>query len=90
MAQHSAYLGMARGLRTTTSYVPPPRQGQRLRRQMAVPTLAAADVDDPAVATRPASPVSPPLAPQITSPFANRIQTQLASVMRTMSSQEPH
>lgn len=88
MAQHSAYLGMARGLRTTTSYAPPPRQGQRLRRQMAAPTLAP-DVDDPILATRPPSPVSPPLPPQMTSPFANRIQTQLASVMRTMSSQEP-
>jgi Mg-chelatase subunit ChlD len=88
VAQHSAYLSMARGLRTTTSHVPPapPRPGGRLRRQMAAPTLSRAA--SPIEAMSP--PLSPPAYPQITSPFANRFQTQLASVMRTMSSQDPN
>jgi hypothetical protein len=92
MAQHSAYLGMARGLRTVTSQVPPPapyprvRRSGRIQRQMAVASLAPDEVGaDPALSP----PQSPALAPMMTSPFANRIQTQMASVMRTMSSQDP-
>jgi Mg-chelatase subunit ChlD len=76
VTQHSAYLGMSRGLRSTTSHVPP------LRRQVAVNTLRNFSGD----------PISPPTSPilaphNITSPFANRIQSQMATVMRTMSSQ---
>lgn len=87
MAQHSAYLGMSRGLRTVTSQVPPaPRQ--RIRRQVAAGSLVPDDHD----VSRPGTPPPPPapaLAAAVTSPFANRYQTQFASVMRTMSSQ-PH
>jgi Mg-chelatase subunit ChlD len=93
MAQHSAYLGMARGLRTVTSQVPPHgpqgrvRRSARIQRQMAVGSLAPDEVGS---ATHDVSPPpSPRLAPMMTSPFANRIQTQMASVMRTMSSQDP-
>lgn len=93
MAQHSAFLSMARGLRSTTSHVPTaPYQGGRLRRQIAVGTLSRASTGSP--------PPSPPRSPRalpmqapplghVTSPFANRFQTQFASVMRTMSSQDP-
>lgn len=86
MAQHSAYLGMARGLRTQTSQVArapsPVRRGRRGRRMS--PGLVGAAA---------ALPPSPPLAaappPPMASPFANRMQTQLASAMRAMSTQEP-
>ena len=82
MAQHTAYLGMGRGLRSMTSHVPPmPRgHGARIRRQMAVGSLSQDDEN------RPPSPVmaAPPM---MTSPFANRMQTQIASAMRVMSSQ---
>lgn len=101
MAQHSAYLGMARGLRSITGNVPsqvPPRPtrvlgtgaGGRLRRQVAVGSLAPEEDE----ARPPSPPMRPPaLAPTMTSPFANRYQTQIATVMRTMSSQpqdDPH
>lgn len=94
MAQHSAYLGMARGLRSITTQVPaapvrPRGTGAgRLRRQVAVGSMP--EPEDPDVQSRPSSPPPPPapaLAPTMTSPFANRYQTQIASVMRTMSSQ---
>lgn len=88
MAQHSAYLGMSRGLRTITSQIPPAPRQPRIRRQMAAPTLAAAAMPDEDEVRAP-SPPRPALAPTMTSPFANRAQTQLASVMRTMSSQNP-
>ena len=91
MAQHSAYLGMSRGLRTVTSQVPPVVGSRsRIRRQVAVASLAPDDQD-----IRPGSPPPPP-APAlaaVASPFANRYQAQFASVMRTMSSQpqdDPH
>jgi Mg-chelatase subunit ChlD len=85
MAQHSAYLGMARGLRSMTSHVPAaPRAPVRgIRRQMAVGSLAPDDID-----VRPPSP-APRLGATMTSPFANRMQTQIATVMRSMSSQQP-
>jgi uncharacterized protein YegL len=88
MAQHSAYLGMSRGLRTITSQVPPAPRQSRIRRQMAAPTLAAAAMPDEDE-VRPPSPPMPAPAPTMTSPFANRAQTQLAYVMRSMSSQSP-
>ena len=93
--QHSAFLGTSKGLRSNTSHVPPaPQRGGRLRRQMAAPTLSrAASMAPPSPTLGSMAPPSPTLAPTstafITSPFANRIQTQLASVMRTMSSQTP-
>lgn len=79
VTQHSAYLGMSRGLRSTTSHVPP------LRRQVAVNTLRNFSGD-------PIEPITPPTSPalaphNITSPFANRMQSQMATVMRVMSSQ---
>ena len=88
MAQHSAYLGMGRGLRSITSHAPPvtpaPQASPRLRRQVAVASLAG----DPDEGSLPPTPRAPPvLAATMTSPFANRFQTQIASVMRTMSSQ---
>jgi len=93
MAQHSAFLSMARGLRTTTSHVPPvPHHGGRLRRQMGAPTLSRANTGGSPPSTPPFGAVPPPHSPGVghmTSPFANRFQTQLASVMRTMSSQDP-
>lgn len=86
MAQHSAYLGMGRGLRSITTHVPQaPARGGRIRRQMAVGSLGP---EDPVVGSRPPTPpMAPALAPTMTSPFANRYQTQIATVMRTMSSQ---
>jgi uncharacterized protein YegL len=63
MAQHSAYFGMTRGLRTMTSSVAPGRRAG-----------AAAHL---------AAPIG------ITSPFANRHQTQYADAMRLMSQQSP-
>jgi uncharacterized protein YegL len=80
MAQHSAYLGMGRGLRSITTHAPPTRG---LRRQNAVGSLGP---EDPGVGSRPSTP-PPALAQTMTSPFANRYQTQIATVMRTMSSQ---
>lgn len=80
MAQHSAYLGLARGLRTQTSHVPrAPSPGYRrgMRRQVG------------AAAALPPSPVLVGAPPPMMSPFANRLQTQLASQMRSMSTQEP-
>jgi hypothetical protein len=92
MAQHSAYLGMSRGLRTVTSQVPPAAGPQsRIRRQVAAASIAPDDQEE----IRPGSPPLPP-APAlaaVASPFSNRYQTQFASVMRTMSSQpqeDPH
>lgn len=83
MAQHSAYLGLSRGLRTTTSSTYAPSRGGRLRRQVAAPTLSPDDI----LSARPPSPPPAPALAAVTSPFANRMQTQLASIMRTMSSQ---
>jgi Mg-chelatase subunit ChlD len=87
MAQHSAYLGMGRGLRSITSEGTPVaptrlRGAARLRRQVA---LASMPMEDPINENYTPSP--PPLAPTMTSPFANRYQTQIASAMRIMSSQ---
>ena len=98
MAQHSAYLGMARGLRSITSHIPPAappraRGAPRLRRQVALGSMppmsvGSAPMGDPEEDMRPPTPPTPPaLAPTMTSPFANRYQTQIATVMRTMSSQ---
>lgn len=81
MAQHSAYLGISKGLRSTTSHIPPAphrARGIGLQRQMAVNSLQYPD----AMSSSP-----PRLQGSMTSPFANRMQTQLASVMRSMSSQ---
>jgi hypothetical protein len=90
MAQHSAYLGMARGLRSITSQIPPARpvRAARIRRQVAVGAMS--EMEYPNEEARSVSPpAAVPLAPTMTSPFANRYQTQIATVMRTMSSQ-PH
>lgn len=98
MAQHSAYIGMGRGLRSITTHAPPTTPplraargsgGPRLRRQVALgvfpqPVESMAP-GDPDVGSRPSTP--PALGPTMTSPFANRYQSQIASVMRTMSSQ---
>jgi Mg-chelatase subunit ChlD len=82
MAQHSAYLGMGRGLRSITTHVP---QAHRLRRQVAETTLSQ---EDPGSTSRPPTPpLAPALTQAMTSPFANRYQTHIATVMRTMSSQ---
>jgi Mg-chelatase subunit ChlD len=87
MAQHTAYIGMSKGLRSTTNHVPPaPQRSRGLRRQVAANTLHYPNMS--AVGSLPPSPpqTSPVLA-AVTSPFANRMQTQIASVMRTMSMQ---
>ena len=97
MVQHSAYLGMGRGLRSLTGHVPPAPAAaaapvrsrgtgaSRLRRQVAIGSVGSEDPNEDA---RPSSPPMPPdLAPMMTSPFANRYQTHIATVMRTMSSQ---
>ena len=95
MAQHSAYLSMARGLRTTTSQVPPPPAASpraRIRRQVAVASMALDD-EEPVLVGSPPPPPAPIAFGAVASPFANRYQTQFASVMRTMSSQpqeDPH
>jgi hypothetical protein len=65
LAQHSAYIGMSRGLRTQTSnvsYVPPPNG--RIRRQRAVganltvaaPSFAPPDADEESQAVNPSTP----------------------------------
>jgi hypothetical protein len=82
VTQHSAYLGMARGLRSMTTHAPPQSRGGRIRRQMAVGSLSQEDEVRP-----PSPPMHAASPPMMTSPFANRIQTQIASVMRTMSTQ---
>jgi Mg-chelatase subunit ChlD len=65
LAQHSAYIGMSRGLRTQTSnvsYVPPPRRGIRRQRAVGVnltvaaPSLAPDDEESQAAAP----PLTPP------------------------------
>jgi uncharacterized protein YegL len=76
MTQHSAYLGMTRGLRTVTSNADPTstpshNPTSRMRRRAATPSQEPTNIR----------------ATPVTSPFANRLQTQLASVMRSMSSQ---
>jgi hypothetical protein len=87
MAQHTTFLGMSRGLRSTTSQVPPaPRvRTGALRRQVAVNSLSHQDDEVGPVSHSP--PHASPLLAAVTSPFANRFQTQIASVMRTMSQQ---
>ncbi len=92
MAQHTAYLGISKGLRSTTTHVPYPAapvRGGALRRQVAVNSLHNPDDAVGAGAILPPSspPRTPPLLPSMTSPFANRMQSQIASVMRTMSMQ---
>jgi Mg-chelatase subunit ChlD len=82
MAQHTTFLGITRGMRSSTTRAPsPPRRGGRLRRQRALGSSLSDPVEEIG-----AAPPSPPLAP-MASPFANRMQTQMATVMRTMSSQ---
>lgn len=85
MAQHSAYLGLSRGLRTQVHRAPAPTPaGHRRGRRAYLSPQAVGSVVSP--------PPSPPLAAAaapMMSPFANRIQTQLASAMREMSTQEP-
>lgn len=101
MAQHSAYIGLTRGLRShTTPLAPPQTQGLGLRRQYAVgildPTLS------PHASPRPGAPnVSPSYSnpadydPEearevsFLSPTANAQQRHMASLMRTLSSQTP-
>lgn len=87
MAQHTTFLGISKGLRSTTSHVPPaPRaRGGLLRRQVAVNSLH--HPDDAVGALAPSPPRTSPVFGAVTSPFANRFQTQIASVMRTMSQQ---
>jgi Mg-chelatase subunit ChlD len=85
MAQHSAYIGMSRGLRSMTSHVPAPR-GPRIRRQGARNTLAPPPAPG-SVGADPDEVHEPPVVAAMTSPFANRIQTQFARVMHTMSAE---
>jgi hypothetical protein len=81
--QHSAYISMTRGLRAPTNVVPAaPRRNRRAARSPVMPDVVASAVpmeEDPDI---------PPPAPML-SPFANRFQTQIATVMRTMSTQPP-
>ncbi len=81
MAQHSAYIGTSKGLRSTTNHVP----RAPIRRQVATNSLHYAL---PAATSLPPSPPqTTPVLSAVTSPFANRMQAQIASVMRTMSQQ---
>ena len=94
MAQHSAYIGLTRGLRTVTgpypsqSLPPPP---MRLQRQVAVAhSLSSGEAFDPGSPepnprTPPAG--SPSADARFLSPTANAHQQRLASLMRTMSNQ---
>jgi hypothetical protein len=80
MAQHSAYIGMGRGLRSMTTHAPPLTPPPRsLRRQVPLGSMTPEDPSSPHL--------HPGVVPMMTSPFANRFQTQIATVMRTMSSQ---
>jgi Mg-chelatase subunit ChlD len=99
LAQHSAYIGMTRGLRTTTTQVsyqaaPPRVRGIGLARQVgrtisspAGHSLAPPD-SPPTSPTLGAMP-HPPVPSLFASPTANAQQRHMASVMRTMSSQPP-
>lgn len=99
MAQHSAYIGMSRGLRTTTSQVPPPPH-LGLRRQRALGASVTASLarssahDEDDENSQAQAPITPPhssltVEPPglFTSPTANAVQRQMLSVMRTMSMQ---
>jgi hypothetical protein len=96
MAQHSAYIGMSRGLRTTTSQVPPaPRHGLRRQRALGASIVQPFMDDENSQMEPPMSPpVTPPLRgltteppPLFTSPTANAVQRHMLGVMRTMSMQ---
>ena len=90
MAQHSAYIGMSRGLRTTTGQAPPPPL-QGLRRQRALgaslaPSFSSHNEENSQVPTTPplrGLTTEPPAL--FTSPTANAVQRQMLGVMRTMS-----
>lgn len=85
MAQHSAYYGLSKGLRSHTNPTPQ-RNVQRMRRVGNIlHSPAMANVESTLDNTLPVMP-SVAMAPSnITSPFANRIQSQFAEVMRTAS-----
>lgn len=101
IAQHSAYIGMNRGLRSTTSQAPslgPPRP--RIQRQRAVGAMASLDPDSQEMLAPGSPPQTPPpvagaaIPPMpeeppslFASPTANAVQRQMLSVMRTMSLQ---
>jgi Mg-chelatase subunit ChlD len=92
LAQHTTYLGISKGLRSITTHaphVPAPRRARGgLQRQMAVNSLQYPDaIGSAAPPSPPRSPPAVPVPGSMTSPFANRMQTQIASVMRTMSQQ---
>jgi hypothetical protein len=89
LAQHSAYIGMSRGLRTTTSQVPPPRLGIRRQNALGI-SLApsyANDQEDSQMDPMDNLTVEPPPPGLFTSPTANRVQREMLGVMRTMSMQ---
>ncbi len=75
MAQHSAYYGLSKGLRTQTNPAP-----QRVRR---VGNIQRSPVTETMEAPTTPTALPPPM--MVTSPFANRIQSQFVQVMRTAS-----
>lgn len=82
MAQHTAFLSVTRGMRSSATRAQSPvhrARGGRIRRQQAVGSAMSDPIEVGA-------PPPPPLA-AVASPFANRMQTQMATVMRTMSQQ---
>lgn len=86
MAQHSAYIGISRGLRSTTSQVPPPLR-HSLRRQQATGSSEEEENSQAVPVTPPMRGLTAEPPPLFTSPTANAVQRQMLSVMRTMSLQ---
>jgi hypothetical protein len=84
-AQHSAFISMTRGLRTNTNQVPP---APRMRRAMNAVAMSLAPDDSQEDPMLPPPPMAAPLGAMMTSPFANRAQTQMASIMHTASIQQ--
>lgn len=91
LAQHSAYVGLARGMRS----MPPPAAASvsRVYYRRSAPTNSQEEeeeeelVSDPVAAGGAGTTTVPPN--PFSSPFSNRIQRQTAAILRSLTSQTP-